>query len=87
MVGLLLSAAFPVRDRDRHPEMGNDVPGEQHLQGFEPLRCCGRVVVIAAVTSPGPAEGADVWFEPAQDQPTVLQTGGKDALTCTEASP
>ena len=32
----------------RHPEMGSDVPTEQRLQGFEPLRCCVRVVLIAA---------------------------------------
>jgi len=51
--------------------MGSDAPAEQRLQGFEPLRCCGRGVLIA-VTSLGQQKGLTLrWFEPAQRQPTV----------------
>jgi hypothetical protein len=43
--------------------MGSDVPTEQRLQGFDPLRCCGRDGLDRG-DFPEPAEGADVWFEP-----------------------
>ena len=55
LVGLL-SAALPLRDGARHPEMGSDVPHEQRLQGFDPLRCTDGVALIAA-TSPSQRKG------------------------------
>ena len=61
--GRLLNAAFPLRDGARHPEMGSDVPAEQRLQALSLCVAADGVVLIAA-TSPEPAEGADVWFEP-----------------------
>jgi hypothetical protein len=42
--------------------MGSDVPAEQRLQGFDPLRCCGQG--LDRGDFPEPAEEADVWFEP-----------------------
>jgi hypothetical protein len=66
----------------RHPEMGSEVPAEQRQQGFEPLRCCGQGVLIAATSPSQQTEGADVWFEPTSGQPTVLQTGGHNVLIC-----
>jgi hypothetical protein len=60
--------------------MGSDVPNEQRLQNFDPLRCCGGG--LDRGDFPEPAEGADAWFEPAQGQPTVLQTGDYNVLIC-----
>ncbi len=65
--------------------MGSDVPAEQRLKGFEPLRCCGQGGLDRG-DFPEPAEGADVWFEPAWGQPTVLQTVGYNAVTCVNVS-
>jgi hypothetical protein len=62
-IGRLPCAAFPLQDGARHPEMGSDVPNEQRLQNFDPLRCCGGG--LDRGDFPEPAEGADAWFEPA----------------------
>jgi hypothetical protein len=64
--------------------MGNDVPAEQRLQGFEPLRCCGRGGLDR---SDFPSEQkADVWSELTQGQPTVLQTLPHNAVTSANAA-
>ena len=65
--------------------MGSDVLAEQRLQGFEPLRCCGQGGLDRG-DFPEPAEGADVWFEPAWGQPTVVQTGDYNVLICGESN-
>jgi hypothetical protein len=59
----LLKCCVPAAGGATHLELGSDVPAEQRLQGFERLRCRGRVVLIAAA-SPRQQKGADVWFEP-----------------------
>jgi hypothetical protein len=62
-----LSGAFPLRHGAKHPELDSDVPTEQRLQGFEPLRCCGRG---------GPNRGD--FPEPAGgQQPTVYRPAAK----------
>jgi hypothetical protein len=61
--------------------MGSDVPAEQRLQGFMPLRCCGQRGLDRGAFAE-PAEAANVWSEPTWAEPTVLQTGGHNVLIC-----
>jgi hypothetical protein len=51
-----LNAALPLWDGAKRPEMGSDVPAEQRLQGFDPLRCWGQGVLVVA-TSPSQQKG------------------------------
>jgi hypothetical protein len=52
--------------------VGSDVPAEQRLQGFDPLRCCRQGLNRGDFL--GPAEEADVWFEPNVGSADGLET-------------
>jgi hypothetical protein len=60
--------------------MGSDVPGEQRLQGFEPLRYCGGGG-LDRCDFPGPAEG-QLSGSNQRRVSRLLRTGDYNVLIC-----
>ena len=62
--------------------MGSDVDCQMSSACRTLILCVAADRGLDRGDFPEPAEGADAWSEPAQGQPTVLQTGDYNVLIC-----